>query len=324
MRPMLATPAATVPVESGWQHEVKWDGMRILADVRDHRLRLWSRTERDVTVAFPELLAEDAGLTAYEDLLLDGEVVVLRNGVPSFGSLADRFNLTRASEAQRLAGTAPVTFMAFDVLRIMGHDVMPRPLRERRELLEGIDLATRRAQIPVTFADGAGLATATRDRALEGVVSKRVGSAYRPGRRSVDWQKVVHRRSDSFVIGGWRRETGSDRLGAVLIGAPSTGGLVYCGRVGSGLAGRAGERLRERLQQLRAATSPFSAPVDREDAAGAIWVRPDLVVDVEFRERSTGGRLRAPTWRGLRGDLSAADLGTPSPRGGLTGPEREG
>jgi len=305
---MLATPSAHVPAGDGWQHEVKWDGMRILADVRDHRLRLWSRTERDVTVAFPEMLTEAAGLTAYEDLLLDGELVVLQDGRPSFALLAERFNLTKASVAERLARQAPVTLMAFDVLRVMGQSVLSRPLRERRALLEGIDLSTARAQTPRTFTDGPGLAAATRDQDLEGVVSKRLTSPYRPGRRSPDWVKVVHRRSDSFVVGGWRPETGSARLGAVLVGSPTPEGLQFRGRVGSGLAGAAGERLRRRLEALVSTESPFSGPVDPADAEGAMWVRPELVVDVEFREVSTGGRLRQPTWKGVRIDLDPADV----------------
>jgi bifunctional non-homologous end joining protein LigD len=134
---MLATPATTIPVGDAWVHEVKWDGMRVLADVREGVLRLFSRTERDVTVAFPELqgLAEE-----YPDMLLDGEIVALRDGVPSFQALAERFHVTDARRAARLAEQSPVTLMLFDLLRLYGVDLTGRTWRDRRATLERLEL----------------------------------------------------------------------------------------------------------------------------------------------------------------------------------------
>jgi bifunctional non-homologous end joining protein LigD len=150
MRPMLASTTASIPTGERWVHEVKWDGMRALADVTDGRLRLTSRTERDVTVAFPELL----GLAGeYEDLLLDGEVVVLERGVPSFAALAERFHVTDARKAARLATAKPVTYMAFDLLRLYGADLTSHPWSDRRATLDRLELATARWQTPPTFAD---------------------------------------------------------------------------------------------------------------------------------------------------------------------------
>lgn len=289
-------------------HEVKWDGMRALADVTEGRLRLTSRTERDVTVAFPELL----GLAdEYEDLLLDGEVVVLERGVPSFAALAERFHVTDARKAARLATAKPVTYMAFDLLRLYGADLTSRPWSDRRATLDRLELATARWQTPPTFADGASLYAATREQGLEGVVSKRVDSLYRPGQRSPDWLKSPHRQTMSVVIGGWRPEStdpSGRRLGAVLVGLPGPDGLRFAGRVGAGLAGAAGTALLRQLGGLEVDESPFDVPVPAEDALGAHWLRPVLVADVESLGLGSGDRLRQPAWKGLRSDLTAAEL----------------
>jgi len=212
---MLATPGA-LPDGPEWVFEVKWDGMRLLADVADGRVRLSSRSERDVTANFPEL----AALTDLApDVLLDGEVVLLENGVPSFAALADRMH---GPVAPRIAQTRPVTFMVFDVLRLYGVPLFDRPFAERRGTLERLDLAS----IPVlslspTYTDGAALLEVTRQRGMEGVVAKRRDGVYRPGRRSPTWTKVTHRHSQACLVGGWRPERSSaNRIGAVLLASP--------------------------------------------------------------------------------------------------------
>ncbi len=307
---MLATVAERVPTGPDWVHEVKWDGMRVLADVAGGRVTLASRSGRDVSVSFPEL----AGLGGqYEDMLLDGEVVALEGGRPSFAALAERMHVSSPRKAAQLALDRPVTFMAFDLLRLFGADLTGQPWSARRELLERLDLAGPAWQVPPVYDDGPGLLAATADQGLEGIVSKRRLSPYAVGRRSPDWRKSAHRTSLSVVVGGWRPETGTaDRLGAILVGVPDgSGGWAYAGRVGSGLVGAAGARLAAALEPLRHNVSPFSAPVPREDAAGTTWVRPRLVVEVRslgWGGGSEGPRLRQPAYLGLRADLDPADL----------------
>lgn len=306
MRPMLATPGRRVPSGSAWAHEVKWDGMRVLADVRNGSVHLTSRTERDVTVAFPEL----AGLgETFEDMLLDGEVVALLRGIPSFPALAERFHVTSVRRAASLATSNPVTFMAFDLLRLYGVDLTGRTLADRRATLERLELTGAHWQVPPTFTDGETLRDATREQGLEGIVSKKLSSRYVPGLRSEDWLKFPHRTSVSVVIGGWRPETDSrDRLGAVLVGVPTTGGLAYLGRVGSGIAGKAGAALRADLLALTSPATPFVDEVPRVDAAGATWVEPTLVCEVQALGLTSQQRLRQPAYRGLRPDLTPADV----------------
>lgn len=307
MRPMLATPTTSVPAGERWLHEVKWDGMRILADVHEGRLVLTSRNGNDVTASFPEL----AGLEgAYDDMLLDGEVVALDAGRPSFAALAERMHVQDRRKAERLAATRPVTLMVFDLLRLFGQDLTSQPLSARRELLERLDLDGRHWQVPPVYTDGVELYRATLEQGLEGVVSKRASSPYLPGRRSAEWLKLPHRTTVSAVVGGWRPEKTNDagRLGAVLLGLPTAEGWRYAGRMGSGIAGAAQRQLMELLEPLRVPESPFCDPVPAIDARGAVWVRPEVVVEARVLEMTRDGRLRQPAYLGVRTDLSPEDL----------------
>jgi bifunctional non-homologous end joining protein LigD len=299
---MLATPGA-LPDGPEWLFEVKWDGMRLLADVADGRVRLSSRSERDVTANFPEL----AALTDLApDVLLDGEVVLLENGVPSFAALADRMH---GPVAPRIAQARPVTFMVFDVLRLYGVPLLERPFAERRGTLERLDLTP----IPVlslspTYTDGAALLEVTRQRGMEGVVAKRRDGVYRPGRRSPTWTKVTHRHSQACLVGGWRPERSSaNRIGALLLGVPAGAALRYVGRVGSGLAGERVQRvLRERLSQVP--VPPFAGPLPRAETVGARWCEPLTVVEVGHTGWTEAGRLWHPVFRGVRDDLDPAHV----------------
>jgi bifunctional non-homologous end joining protein LigD len=299
---MLATRGTTVPSGPEWLHEVKWDGMRVLVEVEGGRLSIWSRNENDVTVSFPEL--HDLAAAVGHDVLLDGEVVAFADGIPTFGALADRMHVSSARRAAALATSNPVTVIVFDLLRLDGEDLTGLPLTERRELLEGLGLAGVHWQVPAAYDDGAMLMQATAQQGLEGVVSKKRSSRYVPGRRTADWLKFPHRDTASYVVGGWRRETDStSRLGALLVGERTEGGLVYRGRVGSGIAGKAGQRLLEVLGPLETDASPFSDTVPKVDALGTTWVRPEVVVDVAALGLTPAGRLRQPSFIGLRTDL---------------------
>ena len=309
MRPMLATRGSHVPTGAEWSHEVKWDGMRVLVDVDRRRpgpsrVRLTSRNENDVSASFPELLDLPG-----DDLLLDGEVVAFADGIPTFGALADRMHVRNARKAAALAVANPVTLLLFDVLRVDGRDLTRLPLSERREILRGLDLNDDRWQTPPAYDDGAMLYEATREQGLEGIVSKRLDSRYEFGQRSRHWLKFPHRRRESYVVGGWRPETGSaGRLGALLVGEPTAEGLVYRGRVGSGIAGTKGPALRALLDPIARPDSPFVDEVPRLDALGTHWVEPVLVVDVEALGLSPQQRLRQPAYQGIRADLTPDDL----------------
>ena len=309
MLPMLAVRATRPPDGPEWVHEVKWDGMRALADLRDGRVRLSTRSGSDATDRFPELarLGEK-----YEDVLLDGELCAMHRGVPSFASLAERIPVKDRATALALAQVQPVTYLIFDLLRLNGTDLTVLPWRKRRELLERLDLHGPLWTVPGVHADGEALFEATREQGLEGTISKRRDSTYLPGRRSQNWLKAPHRPQLSCVVGGWRSETGStSRIGSLLVGRPTPDGLMYVGRVGSGLAERSQVDLMAELRPRRRETSPFTHGMSGVDTDGVTWVAPEMVVDVRslgMAGISGAGKLRQPSYLRMRPDLNPEEL----------------
>jgi bifunctional non-homologous end joining protein LigD len=299
---MLATPAADgrPPVGESWAYEVKWDGVRALADVGVGGTTLTGRSGRDVTAGYPEL----AGLAAVGDVLLDGEIVAMADGTPSFAAVVDRVHVRDPARLAVLAREHPVTYVVFDLLRRDGRDLLLLPYDERRDALESLDLPGR-VQLSPRYDDGAALWQVTGGHGLEGVVAKRRSSTYQPGRRSPDWVKAAHRRTRAALVGGWREESGgTGRLGAVLLGAPDdTGALRYLGRAGSGLTGADAAALRSVLQACASQVPPFDDDVPAADRRGAHWCRPVVVLDVTYLVRTGRGRLRQPVVRGVRDDV---------------------
>ena len=315
---MLATPSKTLPVDDGsWAYEMKWDGMRALVGVEAGDVWLTSRAGNDATGRFPEIAPIGEALGGV-DALLDGELVALDDaGVPSFERLQPRMQAHGRTAVEKGMATQPVVLMVFDVLWLAGHSTCDLPYRERRELLERLALTGPFWQTPPTTfgAEGAGTGDAvletSRALGLEGVVAKRVDSPYRPGRRADSWRKVKTTLGQELVVGGWLPGAGrlEGQLGSLLVGyhdtPGSTGGLAFAGRVGSGIDATARERLQRALAPLRRADPPFVA-VPRLPSPQ--WVEPELVVEVEFHEWTTAGVLRAPRYKGLRDDKSAADV----------------
>ncbi len=302
MQPMLATgadPRAGLPSGPEWAFEVKWDGVRALADTTRGTLRLVSRSERDITVAYPEL----ASLASVQGAVLDGEVVAMSGGVPSFEALAERMHVRDPARAERLAHEIPVSYLVFDVLSLYGVDVTRRSFDERRATLERITLPPP-AQLSPVYDDGDELWQVTREHGLEGVVAKRRASVYQPGRRSHDWVKAAHRTTRTALVAGWRPPTaGTGVIGAVLLAAPDEEGrLRYLGRAGSGIAGPLERQLAHLLGPLRQAASPLDDDVPPVDARGAVWCDPVVGVDVAYLHRTAAGRLRHPVVRGVRDD----------------------
>ncbi|TGB17110.1 ATP-dependent DNA ligase [Streptomyces palmae] len=299
---MLATPGP-LPTGGDWAYEVKWDGARALVHLPgDGGVLLTSRTGRLVTDSYPELGALAVpGLAA----VLDGEIVALdETGRPDFGRMQQRMGLTRPAAVRAAARAYPVTLMLFDVLRLGGRDTTGLPYTERRELLERLPVDVPQAAVPPYWPPGLGRVAMdwTLDRGLEGVVAKRVGSRYEPGRRSREWIKTKHVRTVEVRIGGWvPRDEGERALRSLLVGVAGAVGLRYAGSVGTGFSERESALLAELLRPLDTPAPPFEDSGGIEVEQPVRWVRPVLVGEVEFLEWTRGGRLRAPVWRGLRG-----------------------
>ncbi|HVB27927.1 MAG TPA: non-homologous end-joining DNA ligase [Mycobacteriales bacterium] len=323
IRPMLATPGELPANDDGWAYEFKWDGVRAVVYVEGGRIRTLSRTDRDVTSSYPELRGLGESLGSLQ-AVLDGEIVALdEKGRPSFEALQPRMNTAEPNRVRRLADSIPVTYMIFDLLHLDGHSALEIPYKERRRLLEGLELAGPHWVTPPSeTGKGADVRQAARDAGLEGILAKRLDSPYRPGRRDPSWVKVKNFRTQSVVIGGWASGQGhlEGDLGALLLGvhdagaaggAASAGGLgaaggagalTYVGRVGTGFTDARRSALLGSLTRLRQETSPFKGSIPRSDAAGVTWVEPKLVGEVQFTEWTRTGRLRQPSWRGLRTD----------------------
>jgi bifunctional non-homologous end joining protein LigD len=217
-------------------------------------------------------------------------------------------HVRNAAAAARLADRLPATYMVFDVMRVDGKDVSDQPLGERRKILRGLGLEHSTWQVPEAYDDGPMLFEATLKQGLEGIVSKRLTSRYVFGERTRNWLKFAHRHRRSYVVGGWRPQEGTtDRLAALLVGEVTEQGLVYRGRVGSGIGGAASRALTPIVTPIARTDSPFDDEVPAIDARGTFWVDPVLVVDVETHGVGYT-RLRQPSYRGLRTDLTPRDL----------------
>ncbi|UAJ78131.1 ATP-dependent DNA ligase [Leifsonia sp. ZF2019] len=312
--PMLATLGSEKDVddEADWAFEMKWDGIRAIAVVRGGRLRLTTRNGNDVTATYPDL-AGLARLADGHDLVLDGEIVTLTpRGRPDFGLLQSRMGLTRAAEVAAAAERAPAHYFVFDLLERDGHDLRRETYDDRRSALEE---AVRPpggdpVQVPPAFAgDLAHAVSSSRELGLEGVMAKRRDSTYVSGRRTRSWIKIKHHLAQEVVIGGWTPGTGrrAGSLGALLLGIPDGDTLRYVGKVGTGFSDADLDRLTKLLSAHPRKTSPL-ADVPSTDAPSAHWVRPEHVGEVEFAEWTGTGRLRQPSWRGLRPDKSPDEV----------------
>ena len=295
---MLATAVASLPTGAGWAYEFKWDGVRTLLDVGESRVRLTSRAGNDVSAGYPELIAQAADVG---DALLDGEIVVFVEGRPSFERLQTRMHLRGKSEVARAAATAPVTFVAFDLLRRFGVDLTERPYSERRATLERFAEDHDGWTLSPSFDDGPATETVARAHGLEGVVAKRLTSVYRPGARSDDWRKLRFVRAGDFAVIAWEAAPEHpNTLSSLVLAVHGDDGLLYAGRVGSGLAGQAARQLKERLTER---STPAVADVPPPVRGRRLrWVEPELVVEVEFAAWTADRRLRQPVFRGVRTD----------------------
>jgi bifunctional non-homologous end joining protein LigD len=304
--PMLATPGGLPTNEAEWAYEPKWDGIRAIVRLAGDSLAATSRNGQDLVPTFPEL-GELPALVAGAPTVLDGELVALsEDGVPRFSLLQQRLNITSASTVLRRSGLVPVTFVVFDLLHFRRHSLVDLSYDERRAALERLNLSSPSVTTTQVFRDvpGRTLFEAVRERGLEGLMAKRRTSPYLPGRRSGHWLKIKAIRTQEVVVGGWTAGQGQlrDVFGALMLGIPEPLGLRYVGKVGTGFDTRARLNLLEQLQPLAIDHCPFFDEPEPKDRVGAQYVKPAIVGEVQFSEWTRDGRLRHPSWRGLRPD----------------------
>ena len=312
VRPQLATPAARVPEGDEWLHEIKLDGYRTLARIEAGAVRLLTRTGQDWTDRYG-LLAKAFAALPCKQALIDGEIVVQdEHGIASFAALQDALAEGRTHE---------LTCFAFDLLHLDGYDLTAVPLDERKRalaaLLERVVSPTSALQLsehvrgggPAFFAQAARLG-------LEGVISKRADAPYQQA-RTRSWLKIKCRLSEEFPIVGYSPSEAAGGIGALLLAEAEDGGLRYVGRVGTGFSMTEMKSLRARLEALRTRNVPVALPAE-EKRKGIVWVRPALVAEVEYGNRTADGILRHAVYKGLRADKvedePAAQAPAPAPK----------
>jgi bifunctional non-homologous end joining protein LigD len=303
--PMLAA-LGTLPPAAGWATEFKWDGVRAITYIGGGTVTVMSRNDLDVTSQYPELAAL-SGLLGDLSVVLDGEIVALDDyGAPDFARLQSRMHVKSPSTA--LLSSTPVILYLFDILVRDGVSTIGKAYQRRRTLLEQLGLDSDIVRTPPAFldADPADVYQTAVANRLEGVVCKRLGSRYQPGRRSADWTKVPVARTQEVIIIGWQPGAGrrDGMIGSLLVAAHDPAGqLVYVGKVGTGFTDVMLRDLADDLKPHVTAVSPITG-VPRPDARTARWVKPQIVGEVSFRNWTPDNRLRHPSWRGLRPDKS--------------------
>ncbi|WNG92081.1 ATP-dependent DNA ligase [Mycobacterium sp. ITM-2016-00318] len=303
LSPMLSTEGSVQKLKkTQWAFEGKWDGYRVLVDADHGRLNVRSRRGRDVTGEFPQFAALAADLADHH-VILDGEAVALDNdGVPSFSEMQNRARSTR------------VEYWAFDVLYLDGRSLLKAKYSDRRRILETLAEGGGLIVPDQLPGDGPEALEYARKQRWEGVVAKKRDSTYQPGRRSASWVKDKIWNTQEVVIGGWRQGEGgrSSGIGALMLGIPDpdnpAGGLQFVGRVGTGFTDKALKSLKAALKPLETDESPFNARLSTQDARGVTFVRPELVGEVRYSERTSDDRLRQPSWRGLRPDKTPDEV----------------
>jgi bifunctional non-homologous end joining protein LigD len=305
-KPQLATLVEHPPEGEAWIHEIKLDGYRLLCR-RSARgaVSIITRNGKDWTDRFPAI-AEGMAALPVESVVLDGEAVVFApDGRTDFQRLQNSLKRGRTS-----AGDA--VLVAFDLLYLDGYDLREVPLEERKGLLERI--LRDRGSGPVRYGDhleasGRTIYERACDMGVEGVISKRRDRPYRPG-RGKDWLKSKCIHEQEFVIAGYTAPSGSrSGFGSLLLGAhDEEGDLRYAGRVGTGFTDETLRDLAARFEKLERKTSPFAEELPAADRRGVTWVRPELLAEVRFTEWTGDGRLRHPSFQGLREDREPEDV----------------
>jgi bifunctional non-homologous end joining protein LigD len=298
--PMLLLPTAALPEGPAWSYELKLDGYRALAVKTEGRVRLRSRNDKDFNARYPGIVRGLANLR--DGTVLDGEVVALDEaGRPQFNALQN-FGSAKA----------PAFFYVFDVLVLAGRDVMAEPLSVRREMLERDVLPYLAEPVrhsPVLDASVHDLIEAVRAQGLEGIVAKRLDSRYEPGQRSGAWQKMRVNRAQQFVIGGYTPGLGT--FDALIFGYFDNGDLIYAGRTRSGFTPTVRGQVYRRFRGLEISECPFvnlpeaksgrwGQGLTAEKMRECRWLRPELVGQFEFVERTPDGHLRHARFVSLR------------------------
>jgi bifunctional non-homologous end joining protein LigD len=297
-----------------WLFEIKWDGVRALAQIQEGQVNLWARSGRNVTQEYPEL--RDLGTHfRVADAIVDGEIVSLdEDGRSDFQKLQNRLGVQNPS--QKLVRSVPVDYYFFDLVYADGFDLRKSPLLERKEVLKHILMPEEKLHYSDHILEkGEELFKAAREKGLEGIIGKRIDSPY-PGTRTSSWVKIKIVKELDAVVVGYTAGRGSRKyFGALVLGLYEKRELKFIGSVGTGFDEDRQKSIFDRLQELRVTRSAFRhVPTLREEVQ---WVKPALVARVKYGNWTEDAHLRVPVFLSLREDRTPQDCtfaaATPAP-----------
>jgi bifunctional non-homologous end joining protein LigD len=295
----------------GFALEWKWDGARTAIQITDGSCRIFGRSRHEITEIFPELAEAVLELAPNRKMVLDGEVVVAdRSGVPRFQRLQRRLHVNKPPRS--LLASFPAQLIVFDLLTLEATDLTHTPYLARREQLMAMELSSPAVSTPPHYLDvpAERMLQVAADAGLEGLVGKAPDSIYTGGRSRRWIKRTIRRAADLAVVGTLRSRNSSHDWRSLVMAGYSNGLLTYAGCVGSGLSAAERRTLQPLIDRLTVTECPLDIPPPLPVAAAAIWLRPYLVGEVEYRE-FTGTALRHPVWRGLR-DRSVEDAQLPT------------
>ena len=302
-QPMLATLAE--PFDSAaFIYEIKWDGYRCLAFL-DSNTRLLSRNAKDLTQVFPDLAQLNQRIK-YPGCLLDGEIVALRNGKPSFSQLQKRAQLRNELLIKRAVHNIPVVYIVFDLLYRNHQPVFQEPWENRRNLLEETVIPGEELIISSYIEkNGRDYFKSISDLGLEGVIAKKKDSPYLPGKRVKHWLKFKRKQSGPFIICGYLpNPTSRGTIASLLLGAFRGKKLQPFGMVGTGFSSAELAVLYEELNRIRTDHPPFALATP---IPSICWLKPVVVCEIEYLELTEEGLLRHPSFQRIRPDLKPQD-----------------
>lgn len=304
VKPFEPISADQVPDGDGWIAQVKWDGVRMLTYSEGGQTRLINRRLNERTRQYPELTEPAAWCTA-DSFVLDGEVIALKDGLPSFYGVMKRDNLRSEAAIRQAARNGPVTYMIFDLLYVNGEWLTGRSLHERQERLADIIRPQDHVQLVDNVADGESLLAVMKQYGMEGIVCKELSATYAPGGKDGRWRKVKLFRDLVAAVGGVTLRAGT--VNALLLGLYADGRFHYIGHAGTGKLTQADWRaLTERLLPMTVPERPFvNEPQRSQDA---IWIKPELTVKVQFLEWTPQGTMRHPSIQAITDVPPAACL----------------
>jgi bifunctional non-homologous end joining protein LigD len=303
-KPMLAKEASRPFSSKDWIFEIKWDGFRAIGYVNEE-VSLRSRNNKELIDNFPEM-QELKKLT--KNVVLDGEIVVIRNGKADFQALQERGKAVKSAEIQSQRGRLPAQYIVFDILEKDGKTIMNLPLLERKKILQ--DSVKEGEHVVLSdFVEEQGEAyyEAALKKGLEGVIAKRKASSYQPGLRTGDWMKMKQLQSCDCVIFGYTKGTGAraNTFGALILGLYDKETPVFIGKVGTGFSQETLEDLSEKFKVLKTDKAPFKTGLHEN----ATWLKPKLVCEVYYQLVTNDRKLRMPRFGGLRKDKSPSECG---------------